>query len=253
MIRIVIIEDETIAARNLQRLLFELEISIGVIAKIESVNDAIAMLPSLEYDLILMDIHLSDGSSFEIFKSIEIVEPIIFTTAFEEYALSAFKQNSVDYLLKPIGKKDLEIALTKYKKIFKNNIKHSQINHLEIAKLLQPRRSFKKRFLVQIGKKILSINTESIAYFFIENKATYIKTYDNKSYLIDLPLSQLERQLNPQEFFRVNRQFLVNHQAIENTYYQSNSRLKTNLTPVTKKVVWVSTDKIGQFKRWLDT
>jgi len=253
MIRIVIIEDETIAARNLQRLISELDIATTVIAKIESVKEAILTLPNLEIDLILMDIHLSDGNAFQIFENIEISKPIIFTTAFEEYALSAFKQNSVDYLLKPISKTDLKIAITKYENRFANNIQSSNINYKElISRLEQDKKSFKKRFLVQIGKKLLSINTTSIAYFFVEHKSSFIKTYEGKTYVIDSSLSQLETNLNPEYFFRINRQFLVNRQSIENIYYHSTSRLKVNLNPNSNLTVWVSTDKISKIKKWLN-
>jgi len=253
MINIVIIEDESIAARNLQRLLSELEFNINVVSQIDSVKTAIKLLPNLQFDLILMDIHLSDGSAFQIFESIKIFKPIIFTTAFEEYALSAFKQNSIDYLLKPINKKDLTGAIVKYMSLFSDNGYENKINYGELKNLLREKKSYKKRFLVQIGKKLLSINTSSVAYFFVENKTTYIKTFENKSYILDNSLTQLESIVDPDIFFRINRQFLVSRQSINEVYYHSTSRLKVNLSPSFKEeIVWLSADRIVKFKKWLD-
>lgn len=252
MIRVAIIEDETIAARNLERLLLEVDMEITVVAKIESVKDAVNLLPNLQVELILMDIHLLDGSAFKIFEYIEIDTPIIFTTAFDKYVLRAFKHNSVDYLLKPIVKDDLEIAINKYKKIFSGKSQNG-IDYRELISLLgnqQP--SYKKRFLIQIGKKLLSINTADIAYFFVEHRATYIKSFDNKSYILDSSLSNLEENLDPDNFFRINRQLLISRQSIKNIFYHSSIRLKLNLTPDSNESFWVSGDKISKFKKWLN-
>ena len=252
MIRVAIIEDEAIAARNLERLLSELDMNITVVSKIESVKDAVSLLPNIEVELILMDIHLLDGSAFKIFEFIQIDTPIIFTTAFDEYVLRAFKHNSVDYLLKPIGKGDLEIAINKYKRIFSSKTQNDIAYNELISLLRQKQPSFKKRFLVQIGKKLHSINTSDIAYFFVEHRATYIKSFDNKSYVLDSSLSYLEANINPDNFFRINRQILVSRQSIENIFYHSSSRLKLNLTPDSNESFWVSGDKISNFKKWLN-
>lgn len=252
MVRIVIVEDEAVAARNLQRIISEISTQTEVLATIESVKDAIAILPRLEIDLILMDIHLSDGNAFQIFEHIDVTIPIIFTTAFDQYAIKAFKQNSIDYLLKPVTKTELELAINKFNSLFKNKEAEFSEDYKLLIEHFKNKKTFKKRFLVQVGKKMMTINTDEIAFFFVENKATYLQTFSGKSYLVDHSLSKLESQVDPALFYRVNRRFLINSRAIESIYYLSANRLKVNLNPPYKEEVLVTIDKIGKFKRWLN-
>lgn len=252
MIKIAIIEDEAIAVRNLLRLLSGIPFEFRVVAKIESVTDAIAILPELEIDLIFMDIHLTDGNAFQIFQSIKITSPIIFTTAFDQYTLKAFKQNSVDYLLKPIDKTELKQAVQKFNNLFLSQQKTPDTDYQSLVKLLTTNNHYKKRFLVQIGKKMRPLEIKEIAYFFVKDKTTYLRTLENKTYLIDYSLSELEKQLDPDIFYRINRQYIIANQAIVDIYYLSTIRLKVNLNPPSKEDILVTIDKIAKFKKWLN-
>ncbi len=248
MIRILIIEDESISARNLIRILSEISIPNIVVGIIESVKDFIREYPKLNIDLILMDIHLLDGKAFQIFDKIEVNKPIIFTTAYDDYAIDAFQVNSIDYLLKPFRKEKLEKALEKYLSLYKlqNTFKISGLEKI-INKY-----SFKKKFLIKIGKRLIQVETNQIAYFYVKNKSIYIKTFQNDNYLTDYSLSQIELEVDPEFFFRINRQFLINSGAIKNIYYESTSKLSVHLSPAWDNHILVSADKIGKFKNWLD-
>lgn len=249
MIRIAIIEDESIAARNIERILADISLETIVVAKIESVKEAINILPTINLDLIILDIHLLDGNAFQIFNKIELFVPIIFATAYDNYVLQAFKQLSIDYLLKPIKKSELEIALAKYEHLYKVE---KQDNFKLLYELIT-KRDFKKTFLVQTGKKLRPIKTENIAYFFVENKSIFLRTFNNLTFLSDYSLAQVESQIDPNNFYRVNRQFLINTQAIENIYYESLNKLKVNCKPSFTRDVWVSIDKISKFKKWINS
>jgi len=252
MIKVIIVEDEAVAARHLERMLLELPFPIQVVAKIESVKEAIETLLQVEADLIFMDIHLTDGNAFQIFEAIENFIPVIFTTAYDQYTLKAFKQNSIDYLLKPIDKQELEGAIQKYEKIFSTS-QSMPTNELQsLMEFFGKNKKYKKRVLVNLGKKMKSIDLKEVAYFFVENKTTYLQAFEGRIYPIDYSLTKLEEQLDPELFYRVNRQFLVANQAIVDIYYLSTIRLKVNLTPPFKENVLVTIDKIGSFKRWLN-
>ena len=226
---VLIIEDEKPAARRLGRMLQSLNIEAK--AMLHSVEESLAWFQENEHpDLIFLDIQLSDGLSFEIFESIEIKSAIIFTTAYDEYALQAFKLNSIDYLLKPIDNDDLETAVNKFKEripengglsIDLNDIKKLLVNPLE--------REYKKRFTVKVGQHLKMISIDAIECFYSENKGTYIHTNENRDYLIDLTLEELEKELEPQTFFRVSRKFYVNINAIKDMVSYTNSRLQIKL------------------------
>lgn len=252
MIKIAIIEDEAIAIRQLQRMILEMSFDIKIVATIQSVANAIKVIPTLEVDLFLMDIHLTDGNAFQIFSTIEITTPIIFTTAFDQYTLKAFKQTSIDYLLKPIDKTELEHAIQKFENQFLAKKKAPEHNYQTLIELLANKKDYKKRFLVQVGKKMKTIEIKAIAYFFVADKTTYLQTVGNKNYIIDYSLSQLENQLDSEIFYRVNRQYLVTNKAIVDIYYLSTTKLVVNLNPPAKADVFVTIDKIGKFKRWLN-
>jgi two-component system response regulator LytT len=250
-----IIEDEKPAARLLQRKLEKLDIAVETM--LHSVEESVHWFSNNEHpDLIFLDIQLSDGLSFEIFEKINIQSAIIFTTAYDEYALKAFKLNSIDYLLKPIDEDDLEIAVTK----FKNRIpkadagnQNLQLDFEQIRQMLSNpfEKSYKKRFTVKIGQHLKVITTDEIECFFSENKGTYIHTFENRNYLIDSTLEVLEQELDMKDFFRVSRKFIVPLTAIKEIQVYTNSRLKVILPSYKEDEVIVSREKVQDFKAWL--
>ncbi len=250
-----IIEDEKPAARLLQRKLEKLDIAVETM--LHSVEESLHWFSNNEHpDLIFLDIQLSDGLSFEIFEKINIQSAIIFTTAYDEYALKAFKLNSIDYLLKPIDEDDLEIAVTK----FKNRIpkadagnQNLQLDFEQIRQMLSNpfEKSYKKRFTVKIGQHLKVIITDEIECFFSENKGTYIHTFENRNYLIDSTLEVLEQELDMKDFFRVSRKFIVPLTAIKEIQVYTNSRLKVILPSYKEDEVIVSREKVQDFKAWL--
>ncbi len=250
---IIIIEDEKPSARRLGRMLKE--INIDAQAMLHSVAESIKWFQNNKQhpDLILLDIQLSDGLSFEIFEQVEVMSAIIFTTAYDEYALKAFKLNSIDYLLKPIDDDELKNAINKFKA---NQPKphNLQVDLEQIKKLLiNPLdRNFKDRFTVKIGQHLKIINTSEIDCFYSENKATYINTDEKRNYLIDNTLEQLEEQLDPANFFRVNRKFIINIEAIKDIISYTNSRLQIKLNHFSELDIIVSREKVKGFKNWLD-
>jgi len=250
-----IIEDEKPAARLLQRKLVKLNIAVETM--LHSVEESIDWFSNNQHpDLIFLDIQLSDGLSFEIFEKINIQSAIIFTTAYDEYALKAFKLNSIDYLLKPIDEDDLEIAVTKFKtRIPKADAgnQNLQLDFEQIRQMLSNpfEKSYKKRFTVKIGQHLKVITTDEIECFFSENKGTYIHTSDNRNYLIDSTLEVLEQELDMKDFFRVSRKFIVPLQAIKEIQVYTNSRLKVILPTYKEDEVIVSREKVQDFKNWL--
>ena len=248
---IIIIEDEKPAARLLQRKLEKLNLEVGVM--LHSVEESIDWFSKNEHpDLIFLDIQLSDGLSFEIFEKVEIKSAIIFTTAYDEYALRAFKLNSIDYLLKPIDEDDLEIAIAKFKERFPKKEK-LQIDFEEIKKMLSNpfEKNYKKRFTVKIGQHLKVISTDEIECFFSENKGTYIHTFDNRNYLVETTLEVLEQELDPSDFYRVSRKFIIPMKAIKEIVLYSNSRLKVILPSYNHDEVVVSREKVSDFKNWI--
>lgn len=249
--RIIIIEDEKPAARLLQRKVEKLGLQVETM--LHSVEEALQWFQKNQHpDLIFLDIQLSDGLSFEIFEQIEIKSAVIFTTAFDEYALRAFKLNSIDYLLKPIDEEDLEIAITK----FKNQFQKSSISSLDFEAikrmLINPsEKSYKQRFTIKIGEHLKMIPIDEVECFFSENKGTYLHTSDNRDYLLDTTLEQLESELNPKDFFRVNRKFIIPLKTIKDIVVYSNSRLKVILPTYKADEVIVSREKVNDFKEWL--
>ncbi|MCB0445541.1 MAG: response regulator transcription factor, partial [Gelidibacter sp.] len=204
-------------------------------------------------DLIFLDIQLSDGLSFEIFEAVEIKSAIIFTTAYDEYALKAFKLNSIDYLLKPIDEDDLKTALDKYK----DRLPKQQsvvLDFNEIKKLLVNPidRVYKKRFSVKVGQHLKLINIEDIECFYSENKGTYAYTNEGRNYLLDTTLEQLDAELKPQIFFRISRKFFVNINAIKDMISYTNSRLQVKLNTYNEQDVIVARERVKEFKDWLE-
>lgn len=248
---IIIIEDEKPAARLLQRKVEKLNLKVNTL--LHSVEESIEWFSKNEHpDLIFLDIQLSDGLSFEIFEKVDIRSAVIFTTAYDEYALKAFKLNSIDYLLKPIDEDDLEIAVDKYKSRTQKP-EALQLDFEQIRRMLgnPVEKAYKSRFTVKIGQHLKVITTEDIECFYSENKGTYIHTTDNRDYLIDTTLEVLENEMNPRDFFRVSRKFIVPLKSIKEIVLYSNSRLKVILPTYKGDEVIVSREKVGDFKDWI--
>ncbi|MAN58393.1 MAG: DNA-binding response regulator [Flavobacteriaceae bacterium] len=249
---VLIIEDEKPSARRLQRMLEKLDVSVHQM--LHSVEDAIHWFTNnVHPDLIFLDIQLSDGLSFEIFEEVTIKSAIIFTTAFDEYALQAFKLNSIDYLLKPIDEDELKAAVEKYREL-KPNQQNVQLNFDDIRKLLvnPVEREYKKRFTTKIGQHIKMIPVDEIECFYSENKGTYAHTVEGRNYLLDTTLEQLEDELEPSVFFRVNRTFIVCIHSIKDIIAYSNSRLKVVLKDYSSQEVIVARERVRDFKLWLE-
>ena len=248
---IIIIEDEKPAARLLQRKVEKLGLQVNQM--LHSVEESINWFHSNPHpDLIFLDIQLSDGLSFEIFEAIDIKSAVIFTTAYDEYALRAFKLNSIDYLLKPIDEEDLETAISKYKNQFQKSSIASLDFEMIKKMLINPiDREYKKRFTIKMGQQLKMINIDEVECFFSENKGTYLHTFDNRDYLLDNTLEQLETELNPEDFYRVSRKFIIPMKAIKEIQLYSNSRLKVILPTYKEDEVIVSREKVGDFKTWL--
>ena len=246
-----IIEDEKPAARRLSRMLNEL--GIEPLTMLHSVEESINWFYKNEHpDLIFLDIQLSDGLSFEIFEEIEIKSAIIFTTAYDEYALKAFKLNSIDYLLKPIDSDELESAVDKFKQL-QASTERTNFNIDQLKMLIgNSQKNFKKRFTVKIGQHLKMISVEAIECFYSENKSTNIHTVDNRNYLFEDTLEQLEDKLQPETFFRVSRKFMVNINAIKDIISYSNSRLKLTLNSYNESEIIVSRERVKDFKRWIE-
>ena len=249
---VIIIEDEKPAARRLNRMLNELGIETKVM--LHSVEESLNWFQNNTHpDLIFLDIQLSDGLSFEIFEEVQVQSAIIFTTAYDEYALKAFKLNSIDYLLKPIDEDELKVAVEKYKKQQpKSN--DLQVNIDDIRRLLinPVDRKYKKRFTIKIGQHIKIIHVDEIECFYSENKATYIHTNNNRNYLIDGSLENWQDQIDPEHFFRVNRTFMVHINAIQDIIAYTNSRLKLVLHTFNETEIIVSRERVKDFKSWID-
>lgn len=249
---VLIIEDEKPSARRLKRMLERQNVIADTM--LHNVQEAVEWFANNEHpDLIFLDIQLSDGLSFEIFDEVEVKSAIIFTTAFDEYALQAFKLNSVDYLLKPIDEEELEIAVQKYK-ARAPQAQNVQLNFDDIKKLLTNpvEREFKKRFTTKIGQHIKMIPVDEIECFYSENKGTYAHTIEGRDYLLDTTLEQLEGELSPEVFFRINRKFYVSINSIRDIISYTNSRLQLKLNNYKEQEVIVARERVRDFKLWLE-
>jgi len=248
---VIIIEDEKPAARLLQRKLQKLGIETGTM--LHSVEESIAWFQNNPHpELIFLDIQLSDGLSFEIFENINIGSAVIFTTAYDEYALRAFKLNSIDYLLKPIDEDDLETAVNKYKER-QPKAQNLALDFDQIKRMLSnpAEKTYKQRFTIKMGQHLKMINIEDAECFYSENKGTYIRTTDCRDYLLENTLEQLENELDPAKFFRVSRKFIVSINAIKDIVVYTNSRLKIILPTYKEDEVIVSRERVNDFRIWI--
>ncbi|MEQ3665028.1 MULTISPECIES: LytR/AlgR family response regulator transcription factor [unclassified Olleya] len=250
--KVIIIEDEKPSARRLKRMLESIDITTETM--LHSVEESIQWFNTNPHpDLIFLDIQLSDGLSFEIFDQVEVKSAIIFTTAYDEYALQAFKLNSIDYLLKPIDDEDLETAVAKYKTRLpqKTNI---ALDFEDIKKLLVNPidRVYKKRFSVKVGQHLKLVNIDDVECFYSENKGTYLYTTEGRNYLLDTTLEALVNELEPETFFRTNRKFFININAIKDIISYTNSRLQIKLNHYNEDEVIVARERVKDFKEWLE-
>jgi len=252
MIKTLIIEDEEPAALRLEKLLTELDPGISVLDKLDSIEASVKWLQNNpQPDLIMLDIQLADGLSFEIFKQVSLESFVIFTTAYDEYAIRAFELNSIDYLLKPIDREKLGNSLQKFKKLSPSPA--TQVNISELLESLEARaKSYKKRFAVNIGAKIVSVEVNNIAWFYSMEKSTFICTRDNHQYPVDFSLDNIEVLVDPDQFFRINRQIMISFPAIEKIHILSKSRIKIESNPPSEETLLVSTAKAHAFRLWLD-
>ncbi|WP_421948741.1 LytR/AlgR family response regulator transcription factor [Phaeodactylibacter xiamenensis] len=248
--RALILEDEALAAERLQLMLEKLRPDIEILAILDTVEDAVSYFSTgVRPDLAFFDIQLADGASFQVFESVKVPCPVIFTTAYDQYTLKAFKVNSIDYLLKPIGKADLEQALAQYEDL-KEKFGQPTVQLKQVEQLLQSmQRQYKERFVVKTGHQFLSIRAEDIRYLFTEHKTTWIRHADGKKHALEYTLEELEALLDPKHFFRTNRQYIVHIEAIDQTTVYSNARLKIKLQDGEETTV--SRDRVSDFRTWL--
>ncbi|GAB3886378.1 LytR/AlgR family response regulator transcription factor [Spirosoma agri] len=255
---VVIIEDENLTAKRLESLLNKYDPTINVLAQIPSVAEAVAWLGRSDrpaIDLVFMDIHLEDDLGFRIFEQANLTTPVIFTTAYDEYMIQAFKVNSIDYLLKPINYDELVAAIEKFKAL-KKQFGQASPPAPDLDTLLNligksTQTDYKDRFMITVGSKIRSISTHDIAFFYLEEKIVFLVTKDGLNLPVDYSLDKLTQLLNPRQFFRISRQFLVSLPAIQTIHTFSAGKLKIDLTPKSKHEVFVSGDRMTEFKEWL--
>jgi len=251
--RVLIVEDETLAAQRLQHLLKECDPSIEIVGVCESVEETVEVLqrqPSA--DLLLMDIQLSDGHSFEIFKKIQIRKPVIFTTAYDQFALEAFKHFSIDYILKPITAVSLRIALEKYK-LLKSFMSPDYSGLLSTLASMQPANEYKNRFLAKVGQRLFFVDINDIAFFQAENKIVYLVDKEGNRFVIDYTLEKLEALLDPKLFFRLNRKFIVKVTAIDHIKPFYNNRLKLSVKGASScDEMIISRERVAEFKAWAE-
>lgn len=255
--RILIVEDEELAVKKITKTLGEVDNAAVVVGVTDSIVGATNWLQANPApDLILMDIELSDGQSFEIFNRVPVKSAVVFTTSYDEYALKAFKVNSIDYLLKPVQKEDLEAALNKYRQM-KDMYASSSDTALsmdalvkELQQKLQPK-EYRKRFLVKHGQKLVSIETDEIAYFFSDGRLNFFKTDDNRKFVVDYTMDEMEDMLEPQKYFRISRSFYVSVRSISQIHDYFGNRLLLNLKPSVDKEAIVSREKVADFKKWM--
>ncbi|MFD1292386.1 LytR/AlgR family response regulator transcription factor [Lutibacter holmesii] len=252
--KVIIVEDEILASENLSYMLKEINSDIEILAVLDSVKSSIKYLEKgNNADLIFMDIHLADGTSFEIFEQVKIKTPLIFTTAYDQYAIKAFKLNSIDYILKPIDEEELENAINKYLELAEVSIPADNIQLENVLKLLNSeKKSFKSTFLVQSRDELIPLKISEIAYFYIEVGIIKAITLDNKSFIINEKLESIVEDIDTSKFYRVNRQFVVNREAVLKIKFYFNGKLVLKTTPPFKEQIIVSKAKATEFKNWMN-
>jgi len=246
----VIVEDELSAAQNLERLLKSIDSTIDILTVLQNVDESIEWFSTNTMpDVVFMDIHLADGDSFSIFKSVNIRCSIIFTTAYDQYALKAFEVNSIDYLLKPISKKSLEKALDKLENFSPNNNNSDVIAQI-MKSIHQVNKIHKKSFLIPVKDKLIPVSADDIAFIYSQNKKAVITCFNKRDYTMDTSLDDFLKQLDPDQFFRANRQFIISHQAVSDLSMWFDGKLAVNLSVPTPERIIVSRARSTDFKKW---
>lgn len=251
--KILIIEDEEPAAKRMEALVKELLPRATILAKLDTVKRAVDWFTSKEVpDLVLMDIQLADGICFQIFDQCEVKCPVIFTTAYDEYALKAFKVNSIDYILKPVDKEELSAAFDKLKNLSaKTDTTQFQLHNFEEAMRMITKKS-KTRFVIRVGEHLRTVEVENILYFYSQDKTTFCHTTEKRDFILDYTLEQLVEMLDAQQFFRINRKYLVHAKSIQDIISYTNSRLRLVLRDSADTDVIVARERVQEFKEWLD-
>ncbi|HEY0896734.1 MAG TPA: LytTR family DNA-binding domain-containing protein [Sphingobacteriaceae bacterium] len=248
--KLLIIEDELLTAERLASLVAAYDKTIEITACIPSVSDAITWLKENEEpDLILMDIHLEDGDCFQIFEQVNIATPVIFTTAFDEYMVKAFKVNSIDYLMKPVDYDEFVSAMEKYKNV-RSHYQETSYGAL-LKTVQQPEEHYKDRFLISNGTRLRTVEIPEVKYFLCRDKITFLVTPETEFLPVDYSLDKLSLMLDPRKFFRINRHLMVSLPAISNIHVYPKGKLKLELSPGLKEEVYVSLDRVTAFKEWL--
>ncbi|MCW3073041.1 MAG: LytR family transcriptional regulator [Flaviaesturariibacter sp.] len=255
---ILIVEDEDLAVKKLKKTLSAVAEEAVVVGEADSIKSTVSWLENNDApDLILMDIELADGQSFEIFNHTQVKSPVIFITSYDEYALKAFKVNSVDYLLKPVQKEDLQAALDKYRQLkatYQKEETGPKVSLEDLVKELQQKiqaKEYRKRFLVKLGQKLVSIEVDDIAYFFSDGRLNFFKSFDNRKFVVDYTMDELNEMLNPDNFFRISRSFYISVNSVAQIHDYFGNRLLLDLKPDTDKEAIVSREKVTEFKTWL--
>lgn len=251
--KVVIIEDEPQAAQRLEKLIRSLEPTVEILLSMDSVKQSVAWLKQgIVPDLIFMDIQLADGISFQIFEQCEVKSPVIFTTAYDVYALKAFKVNSIDYILKPVDADELKAALMKFKQLTKggNETKVILENIGQAVQMLTKR--YKTRFMIKVGEHLRTIEVENILYFYSQEKTTFCVTHEGRNFILDYSMEQLEEMIDPERYYRINRKYLVASNAIQDIITYTNSRLRLVLKNSGDNDVIVARERVQEFKDWLD-
>ncbi len=248
--KVFIVEDEALAANKLSKMLIKLYPQISIEGRADSIDSAVVFLSAnTNLDLIFMDIQLADGLSFEIFNQVQLTTPVIFTTAFDQYTLKAFKVNSIDYLLKPIDEEELSLAIEKHKKLATKSRPELPVQLMQILQdFTKPK--YRQRLLVKRGTQFINIKTDTLAYLFADGKLCYAVDFNNTKHLIEFTISQLEEMLEPTSFFRTNRHLLVNIEGIKKVHTWLGGRLKLDIVPETKVDTIVSRERVNEFKEW---
>lgn len=255
-LRIILIEDEPITARNLSYVLRNLGDQISIVGMLTSVTESVDWfaLHEYDYDLAFMDIRLADGLSFDIFKRVSVKRPVIFVTAYNDYAIEAFKNNGIDYILKPFDEQDVKQAVHKFENLVA--LSGQEQDKTKLIRLLEEFsagvRSYKKSFLVHFRDRLLPVETAKIAWFYTANEIVYARMIDDRQFIMEFTMEQLEQQLDPQLFFRANRQFIINRIAITEVDFYFNGRLSVKIKPEPTEHVLISKARVPEFKSWMN-
>lgn len=249
--KVVIVEDEELSQRFLKKLISDKYPDISIVKVLDSIKDSIEYFSKEKVDLIFMDIQLKDGYCFKIFEGVDITTPIIFTTAFDEYAIKAFEQNSISYILKPLDEDKLEMAMNKFFKISSLPEKNDD-NFKNLLSILNPEIKYKKRITIKLGDRIIIVEEKDIAYFIAENRTCYLYTKDNDKYIVDFSLDTISSQLNPKIFYRISRDCITSFSSIKDIKRFYKGRLNISLIPDYGENIIISKERVNDFMEWLN-